>query len=154
MIYVECRPDALLVQSLTGLSRRQIVHEFKGKYEVCKRVSGQTECKALVDEDPGSIQPPYLARINLVQELRQQGLKVFQDESRGNLVVVMCPKLEDWILKAAEDTGLRVSSYSLPVTARSLHRVINANIAKLERLLQDLINEGSERVRTLKRLLN
>jgi hypothetical protein len=136
------------------LSRRQIVHEFKGRFEVCKRVSGQTGCKALVDEDPNSIQPPYLARINLVEELRQQGLKVFQDESRGNLVVVMCPKLEDWILKAAEETGLKVSSYSLPDSSRSLHRVINADIRKLERLLQDLINEGSERVRTLKRMLN
>jgi len=154
MIYVECKPDASLVRGLTGLSRRQIVHEFKGKYEVCKRVSGQTECKALVDEDPGSIQPPYLARINLVEELPQQGLKVFQDKSRGNLVVVMCPKLEDWILRAAEDAGLLVSSYSLPNSSRSLHRVINANIVKLERLLQDLINSGSERVRTLRRLLN
>jgi hypothetical protein len=39
MIYVECKPDATLVQVLTQLPRREIVHELKGKYEVVKRIS-------------------------------------------------------------------------------------------------------------------
>lgn len=156
MIYLECKPDAALVRGLTGLTRRQIVHEFKGKYDVCKRVSGQTECKALVDEDPGSIQPPYLARINLARELSQQDLKVFRDESRSNLVVVMCPKLEDWILKAAEEAGLDVREhrYGLPAGARRLHQVINADLSKFERLLQDLLEHPPSRIQRLRSLLN
>jgi hypothetical protein len=155
MIYAECKPDALLVRYLTDLPKRQIVHDIKGKAEVCKRISAQRDCKALVDEDPSATQPLYLARINLWEDVGETGLKVYHDNSRDNLIVVMCPKLEDWILQAAEEAGIDVvRKYSLPDNPAALHRMVNANLPKFERLVKDLLDTTSERVRALRRLLS
>ena len=153
MIFVECKPDEMLVRNVTGLPKRQIIHELKGKAEVCKRVSGQQNCKGVVDEDPGSTEPVYLARINLSEELLQLGLKVFEDGPRNNRVVVLCPKLEDWILRATRDARLDITKYGLPNDPTALHRVINLDPRKIERLLGDLRNAATERMKTLAQLL-
>ena len=54
MIYVECRPDEILVRQVTDLPRRQVVHEIKGKGEVCNRLMRNRDLVAMVDEDPES----------------------------------------------------------------------------------------------------
>ena len=154
MIYVECTPDAALVRHITDPSKRQVIHELKGKYEVCKRVSSQSDCRAMVDEDPGSVVPPYLRRISLVQELVEEGLIVYHDGARRNQVVVLRPRLEDWILAAAKGVGLMAAAFGLPAHPARLHSVINANISKYNRLLEALDEAGSNRLVTLSRLLS
>lgn len=153
MIYVECKPDEALVRHVTGLPRRQVVHELKGKYEVCKRVSAQADSKALIDEDPGSFPPPYLARMTLSDDSPELGLKVYRDTRKGNKVVVLCPKLEDWILDAARAAGIDVRDYSLPSRPREPHGVVNANLQKFEGLLKGLDATPSARLKTLGQLL-
>ena len=155
MIYVECKPDGALVRSVTGLAIRDVIHE-NGKYAVCKRISDREDCKGMVDEDPTSRQAAYLTRITLSQDLPQYGLKVFTDTPKNNRIVVLCPKLEDWILKAAGEIGLNVEDrkYNLPNHPRRLHQVINADARKIERLLEDLIVAGSDRLGNLGRLLS
>ena len=39
MLYLECKPDMVLVQALTGLGKKDIVHDFKGKHEVLRLLS-------------------------------------------------------------------------------------------------------------------
>ena len=153
MIYVECKPDEALVRHVTGLPRRQVVHEFKGKYEVCKRVSAQADSRALIDEDPGSFPPAYLGRMTLSDDSPELGLKVYRDSRKSNTVVVLCPKLEDWILDAARAVGLNVRDYGLPSRPRELHGVVNANLQKFERLLNALETTPSPRLKTLRQLL-
>ena len=154
MIYVECKPDEILVRFLTGLPKRQIAHEFKGKPEVCRRISEARDTKGMIDEDPGSVQPTYLSRITLAQEILHLGLKVYEDSPRNNRLVVLCPKLEDWVLRAAGDALLNMSDYGLPNTANRLHRVINVDLRKFERLMTDLNAATSNRLKTLQDLLN
>ena len=93
IIYVECSPDEILIRRLTGLPRRRVIHELKGKYEVLKRLSAQSDLLAVVDEDPSSHVPPYLNRMSLIENLGDDGIKVFQDKSRRNRVVVLTPRL-------------------------------------------------------------
>lgn len=140
MIYVECKPDAALVQILTQLPRREIVHELKGKYEIAKRLSNGTNVRAMVDEDPGANQPAYLSRMQVQRELPQRSLRVLEDVAKGNLVVMLCPKLEDWIIRAAQDIGLNLRDprYNLPNSPTRLHREITFDLRKFERLTQDL----------------
>ena len=38
MIYVECKPDGILVRHLSGLPKRQVAHEIQGKGEICNRL--------------------------------------------------------------------------------------------------------------------
>ena len=150
---MECKPDGALVRLLTGLSRREVAHEIKGKSGVSHRLSQQSNCKGLVDQDPGSAQPPYLRTIPLSDDLPEHGLKVYRDGSRGNTIVVLCPKLEDWVLDAAKAVGLDVRQLGLQNRPTSLHREINANLAKFERVLEALDATSSQRLDTLRRLL-
>ena len=151
MIYVECKPDFTLVKSLTKIPKREIVHEIKGKPEVCKRLERQRTCKGLVDEDPLSTQPPYMKKVRLEKDLFQHELKVFYDESNSNYLFLLCPRLEEWILKAAKEAELNMKKYFLPTTPEKLHREINLNLSKFERLLEDL--KDSKRLKTLRELL-
>ena len=100
MIYVECKPDQLLVQMLTSWPNREIIHE-NDKYKVMKTLRRQRNGRAMVDEDPNSIPPAYLSKMQVSQEISNRGLRVLLDDSRGNRVVVLCPKLEDWIIRGA-----------------------------------------------------
>lgn len=154
MIYVECKPDAALVQALTQLPHREIVNELKGKYEVLKRISNGSNAKGLVDEDPAANQPAYFARMEVQRDLPQRGLKILEDVGKGNRVVLLCPKLEDWIIMAAQDAEVDLEDrrYNLPNNPTRLHRVINIDLRKFERLVQDLT--GTPRLRCLRRLLD
>ena len=151
MIYVECKSDFALVKSVTRIPRREIIHERKGKSGVCERLKRQRSGKGLVDEDPLSTQPSYIKKVKLENELFQYELKVFRDESNKNRLVVLCPRLEEWILKAAQEAELNVGKYHLPNTPEKLHRVINLDLENFEKLLEDL--EGSKRLKTLGELL-
>ena len=138
MIYLECKADQTLVRVLTQLPRREIVHELKGKHEVAKRISNAMNALGMADEDPGQDQPAYLTRMQVLQDMRDRGLKVLRDTSRGNRVVILCPALEGWIIGAAREARLDLRSYNLPDTASSLHRVINQDLRRFERLAQGL----------------
>ena len=151
MIYVECKPDATLVQVLTQLPRREIVHELKGKYEVVKRISNGRNARGLVDEDPEATQPAYFGRMRLEEDFPYRGLKLLQDAG-SNHVILLCPKLEDWIIRAAREVNVSLDHYNLFNDPRRLHQVINIDLRRFERLVQDL--RSAPRLRCLLRLLN
>jgi len=152
MIFVECNADETLVRQVTRISGREI-HHAAGKGEVCNRLSKRQDCIGLVDEDPGSSQPRYIERCTVLEDLSREGLKVLQDQPNSNRLVVIRPKLEEWVLQAAHLSGLDMGKYSLPDNPRELHQAINANLAKFERVLRDLNEARSERIRELRRLL-
>ena len=153
MIYVECKPDEILVRQVTGLPRRQVVHEAKGKGGVCNRLTRNRVLVAMVDEDPGATQPRYMKRLSLGSETTDLGLKLYLDRDRNNRIVVLCPKLEDWLLRAAAVSGLSMSAYGLPNRASTLHSVINLDERKIQSLLADLDDARSPRLLELRRLL-
>ncbi|MFQ5875762.1 MAG: hypothetical protein ACE5JL_18445 [Dehalococcoidia bacterium] len=152
MIYVECKPDFTLLKSITNISKRGIVHEFKGKYEICKQLEKRTHCKGLIDEDPLSFQPAYVKRLRLDNDLPEHDLKVLYDSSKHNYLIVLCPRLEEWVLKVAWEAGIDVRKYDLPDHAVRLHREINIRLDKFERLLQDL--KDSDKVKALRPKFN
>ena len=152
MIYVECKPDQLLVQMLTSWSNRDIIHE-EGKYRLMAKLSNRRDTLAMVDEDPTSNQPAYLTRMQVGHEFSSMGLRVLRDESRANQVVVLCPRLEEWVIRGANEAGISLNNrrYNLPTTLGALRRVINMDLRKVERLVSDLAD--SPRFRALRRLL-
>lgn len=138
MLYAECKPDILLVRLLTGAPKRGAIHELKGKYELCKRLGGQTNCVALMDEDPQSQQPAYVRALMPDKALAKYDLKVLDDISSRNRVVLLCPRLEDWVLGGAREAALDVGKYSLPDDPRAFHRVVNLRLDGFERLVAEL----------------
>ena len=150
MIYVECKPDAALVKSLSKVTRREITHESKG--EICNKLRKHRNCTGLIDEDPSSTQPRYVQEAQLVNDLSDSEIKVLHHSQTDNRLIVLCPRLEEWILKAARDVGMDVRQYNLPNDARRLHGNINISLDKFENLLEDL-KQSSNRLKTLQKLL-
>ena len=152
MIYVECKPDLTLVKTLTGITRREITHELKGKGEICNRLKKTTKCKGLIDEDPSSGQPRYVREARLENDLTEHDIRVLRHDQTDNRLIVICPRLEEWVLAAARQAGVNVSKYNLPTNAVKLHSEINIVLDKFEKLLVDL-KDLSSRLKTLQGLL-
>ncbi len=152
MILVECRPDFILIKTLTGLPKRQIPHH-QGKPEICKSLKKSTLCKGLIDEDPGTAQPPYLNNLEPLKTSTEMDLKVLADRKRRNLVIILCPKLEDWIIKSAKIAKLNMEKqFRLPHDSNRLHRIINYRLANFQQLLETLRGH-SPRINTLEKYL-
>ena len=149
MIYVECKPDFTLVKSITGIPKREIIHAG-GKSEVCKRLEKNKNHKGVVDEDPWSVQPPYLKKLETKENLSDYELKLL-DDNNDNRLIVLCPRLEDWILKTAKEADVDVRKYNLPEDPTKLHEVINNKIDKFDDLIENL--KDHERLKILKNLL-
>ncbi len=100
MIYVECSPDAALIVKL-GVPGREIRHS-SGKGEVLKRVLRGPSI-GIVDEDPESPQPRRLEEFRLERDLGH--LKVLRSMGGVSYLVIICPVLEAWVLRAARMAG-------------------------------------------------
>jgi hypothetical protein len=148
MIYTECKPDSALVKTL-GISKKQIIH-VGNKPDVCKRLEKHKNCNGLVDEDPFSVQPLYLKKLQEKENLSDCGLKILNDNSKNNDLIILCPRLEEWVLKAAKEADLDISRYNLPDDGEQLHKVINLDIRKFETLIKDLKGK-SEMVKALQK---
>ena len=144
----ECKPDTLLVKLLTG---RRAVH-WGGKTRLIKKMIRSSEpLKGLIDDDPQSPQPPLLRRFKLLSDERSVGLKIYEDKN-GNRIIMLSPKLEEWIIGSAREAGLMLESYGLPDKAADLHRVINLDLRKFQDLILDL-RDKSPRMEALSRIL-
>jgi hypothetical protein len=148
-VYLECNPDETLAVSL-GVTRKQIVHtDDKGR--VCDNLSKRDNVIGMVDEDPFSAQPSYLKK--LVQIKNEHGIKVLLDRKRQNKMVVICPRLEEWLIKTTHLAGLKMSDFALSENPRNLHSEINQRLGSLRKLLDKLKEVNSIRLEYLGHLL-
>lgn len=150
MIFVECKPDFILVQAVGSIQKRDIIHELQSKGAVCNHLSTKTNCMGLVDEDPDSPQPPYIKKSQLYSHISQHDIKILHDTSRNNFIIVITPRLENWVLRAASVASVDVRDYDLPNNWRELHRTINSKIDNYEALLSDMIQKHSPMLAALK----
>lgn len=150
-IYVECKTDATLVNALLGTAKT-VAHE-KGKPGVCRRLQGAKNSRGMVDEDPAQMQVPYLRKLRVQQDLPRWGLRLLFDKSTGNHMIVLRPRLEEWILLALSESGMEAARYGLPNNASTFHRDVNVSQGDFRRLVRDLKKRNSERLSSLSTLL-
>ena len=107
MYLVECKPDAVLVKSITFVPKRKIEH-VGNKSELLKKltVGHYNNSVGIIDEDPWSAQPPYLLRFTLRQNLTSYNFKILHYTSKNNILIVLDPRLEEWVLKSVEETNI------------------------------------------------
>ncbi|MBI4334077.1 MAG: hypothetical protein HY673_22670 [Chloroflexi bacterium] len=153
MIFVECDPDAVLVEALTRFRRRDIIHDFRGKGELCNRLGRQKGSMGMVDEDPGKSQPGYMTSLQLIEDLPNEGVKLLRDHANNNFLVVLCPDLEQWTLRAARLAGIDVAPFKLPGNPGKLHSVINIRLDEFKSLVEALKATNSQSLNTLRRFL-
>jgi len=151
MIYVECDPDFVLVKSITNIPKREINHA-RGKPDICRKLRKKQNSKGLVDEDPMCSQPKYVEKMKVEEDLSPHGIKILYDSSNNNYLFVLCPRLEEWILKATKEAKIDIKKYGLPNDEEELHKIINIRIDKFEKLIKDL-KEKSKMLKTLAKLI-
>jgi len=127
MMLVECKPDKLLVQILRpGLK----VKHGGNKPDVIKLMLKHGWC-GMVDEDPGAPKPKSFKKFKLVRHYH--GFSLYRYNQ--SFLVVVSPKLEDFIIQASQRAGIDLNEFRLPNDPDSLHRIINKNLDNLEPLL-------------------
>jgi len=148
MIYVECNPDVLLVRIL-GVPVKGYRHSGD-KGRVCRDLEHDKRSTGLVDEDAAGTQPTYMSGMKITGS--KDDIKLLVDKDRSNSIVVLCPKHEDWILKAAKEAKVDVREFKLPNDSDELHKVINLRLDKYKELLE-AIKDKSRRIALLKDIL-
>jgi len=159
IIYVEGDPDKTLAKVISNQGadiRREL-----GKSRVCSQLKSSHNCKGMIDEDPESLPEPYLTtlqEVNTGEGAAMHGLRVLYDNQNNNTLVLLCPKLEEWILLACKESRINIRQYNLPDNSEDLHSSLTLkhkhNMTDFERLLEALLVASSPRLRTLSRLLN
>jgi hypothetical protein len=117
---VECYPDGALLRAL-GVSKKQLRHE-RCKGEVVKRVRKFDCATGLVDEDPTSAQPRDLDNYKQIQVGEGLFLLARRDDNNKRLIII-CPRLEDWLISRAKSSGIRPEDYGLPGDPDRLHSI-------------------------------
>ena len=119
-VFVECYPDTVLVRNL-GVTKRQLYHE-SCKGEVVKRVFKSDTAIGLIDEDPTSAQPRDLSNYKQIQAAEGLRLLIRRNDENKKFIIV-CPRLEDWLIERAGLSGIQIEDYSLPADPDRLHSI-------------------------------
>ncbi len=107
-----------------------------------------------MDEDPDSSQPSYLRKLAEIELNAWKAgcqIRVLEDRERGHRIVLLHPRLEEWILKVARQNGVDVARLGLPAEGNLLHRVIAVRLSKFEELIRSL--RESRELQCLRRYL-
>lgn len=158
MIYVECDPDKALVRIVGGLRARDIRHEFQGKGAVVYRVATNDGARGLVDQDPGSVQPKRLAELPVKENRQDLGLQLRTKLGSGARLVVICPRLEEWLYDAASESDVDPRSFRLPTSPRDLKKEVNHDLrrgssSRYERFLRELMRLQNRRLTVLRQMI-
>jgi hypothetical protein len=152
MYRVECDPDVALVNSLTSVPERRIMHHH-GKNELLRKLLKQNDSVGVIDKDPLSIQPTvYLQRFHVLNYSDSDGIEILHHRQGHNRLIILYPRLEEWVIESSRRVNISLRDYNLPTNGNELHEVINFKIKRFEELLDDL-KQSSERVKILKRRL-
>ena len=120
-VLVECDADEAVLRAL-GVTKKQLLH-FGGKGNVINRLKKLPGTTGIVDEDPASAQP---RDFNNYQEEVQttEGLRLLTRQGKGGQrLILVCPKLEDWLIHRAKSMGVEPENYGLPADPNRLHSI-------------------------------
>ncbi len=146
MIFIEGKPDEVLVRAL-GVPRKE-VKPVGDKFRVGKKLSKEQSAKGMIDQDPGTEQPEYLGRLQKKEE--RHGVQVFIDAKNKNKLIVLCPRLEEWLIFTTQSAGLKMADFGLSDKGNELHREINGRLQAVQKLIEKLLEVESDGMLFLK----
>jgi hypothetical protein len=149
-LYLECIPDEALAMCL-GVPRKRITHQ-NDKGRVCNRLEKSRDALGMIDEDPQSAQPAYLKKLERKESNHR--LTVWEETGKNNRVIIICPRLEEWLLQTAREAAVDTRHFGLPDNAKDLHKVIHFKLDQLKQLLYHLEERQNRPILYLKSLLN
>jgi hypothetical protein len=149
-LFVECKPDETLAIAL-GVSKRDLIHAGN-RAGVCAQVSRRSGTTGMVDEDPETAPQRYMKSLD--ERPMEHEVRALYDSQRQNRLVVICPRLEDWLVQSAKSSGLKMTDFGFESdNGRHLHREINHRLENLDRLVKQLLSARNARILRLQTLL-
>jgi hypothetical protein len=149
-LFVECKADETLVLAL-GATRQQVEHAAN-RAGVCAQLARREGVIGMVDEDPDSAPQSYMK--SLLQESWEHGVRVLTDKERGNRVVVLSPRLEEWLVESAKSAGLKMTDFGFESdSGLQLHSEINQRLRNEQNLIEALLAAKNPRILRLRSLL-
>jgi hypothetical protein len=145
MIYLECYTDEALARAL-GVHSNEIFHSGN-KGNVCRNLAKKQKSTGLVDEDPFSAQPGYFGKLKI--RSNENNIKLMYDDKNKNYLIILCPRLEDWILKAAKESRISMKDYNLPDDAYELHKINFKSLKNFTKLIEDMEKRKCNMLRAL-----
>ena len=119
-VLVECYPDWEVLHFL-GVPRKQLLHE-PSKGRIVTRLKDLPGVTGVVDEDPASARPRDLDSYQ--ESSDAEGLRLLTRQgSGGQRLIVLCPRLEEWLMQRARSSGIKADDYGLPRDPDRLHSV-------------------------------
>lgn len=117
MLHLECYADERLARSL-GVPRRLIRHEHCTG-NIISQLRRLEAGPGLLDENPQAAQPRELKHYRSVKETAS--LRLLQhEEVPGQRLIILCPRLEEWLYRCASACGVDPQDYGLPEDPESL----------------------------------
>jgi hypothetical protein len=149
-LFVECYSDEALAYAL-GVSKPDIEHAGN-KAGVCAQVSRRTGTTGMMDEDPDTAPMPYMK--TLAEEHAAHHIRVLYDSRRENRLIVICPRLEEWLVQSAKAGGLKMTAFGFESdNGRNLHGEIKDRLPNVQRLVEALLSARNPRILRLQSLI-
>jgi hypothetical protein len=148
-VLLECLPDETLARQM-GRARRDCLH-LNDKGRVCNRLKRTQDLVAMIDDDPGAAQPPYLGELQRVSD--EHGVRVLRDPARNHRVIILQPRLEEWVIAAAKAAQVDMEKFGLSERGNDFHNEINSRLPAFSKLIDALVATGSPRLARLRELL-
>jgi exoribonuclease R len=143
MILIECNNDEELVKQL-GFKNKQCKHELN-KGEVVKRLKRESNISiGIVDEDKEADQPSDMKFYHTIDTVGSIKLKR-KDSIR--FLIVISPRLEEWIYGVARRNKIIPEDYGLPKVA---HRLPKKPDHKFKEFLKVLIENNDLEIETMR----
>jgi hypothetical protein len=145
---VEDAPHKSLLQSL-GIPRKRILL-FGSKGNVIKKLKDRPGDMGIVDEDPQSIQtqPHELANYQEVDNGEELCLLARRGHNKQKLVVI-CPRIEDWLIQRAKLSDIDPTRYYLPSTPKKLKELVHYEQKEYFHHFLDELKERDSGIRLL-----
>ncbi|PYJ94224.1 MAG: hypothetical protein DME23_25300 [Verrucomicrobia bacterium] len=91
---------------------------------------------------------------SLPQESWEHGVRVLSDKERGNRVVVLSPRLEEWLVESAKSAGLKMTDFGFESdNGLQLHSEINQRLRNEQNLIEALLVAKNPRIVRLQSLV-
>lgn len=158
MIYLECYADETLIRSL-GVTSKNIKHAFS-KGEVCNMLRKADNAIGIVDEDPDAGKARYEKQMLQPERIVYEDEKLIfcEEKSSGNKLILIRPRLENFILRIANENNISMDSYRLSSIPKRLHdemmfRKNQQKFSDLNKLLVDLLAGKDKTLNRLKEFI-
>lgn len=149
-ILVECNTDKYLLTGILKklrLSRKLIRHEAN-RPKVISALRKADNTIGVIDEDPNSIESRDMMNYQEIEKIGD--IKILKGgNDKRKVLIVICPKMEDWLLKRANKNKISTDSFNLKNDPKTLHEItIDKNINY--RNFIDKLIEVDDEINTLK----